>query len=253
MIDIHCHIIPGIDDGPSHIAMFMEMANIAVSSGITDIIATPHHRNGYYLNQKEKILRVIPEYQQLLDTERIPLVIHSGQELRLHRGLFNHFDIEVLTVNDEGKYLLLELPTSEIPDHTNEILYELRLRGIIPVIAHPERNKVFEREPNLLSGFIEEGALVQLTAGSILGLFGKRINSFSEKLIEHRMVHFIATDAHDSRSRNILLKEAYDYVSKEFGTKYTQYYKKNAEKLLSGENIQSEEPIIFRKRLFNIF
>lgn len=253
MIDIHCHILPFIDDGPTDIARFKEMANIAVKSGITDIIATPHHRNEDYYNPKDKILNLVLEYQQILKHDGNPLIIHPGQELRLHRELFMNLDYEVLTVNGAGKYLLLELSNREIPDYAYETIYELRLRGIRPIIAHPERNKVFEREPNILHDLVLEGAYMQLTAGSILGKFGKKIRSFSEKLIEHKMIHFIATDAHNSSSRNLLLKEAYEYVTKAYGASYTQYYMKNAEKLLGGEIIQCEEPIIFKKRLFTIF
>lgn len=253
LIDIHSHIIPGIDDGPSDIALFLEMANHAVDAGITNVFATPHHRNGIFTNPKEKILQMVSQYQKYLLNEGIPLLIHPGQELRVRHDMFKHFELEVLTLGNRGKYLLLELPSKEVPIYIHDVMYELKLKGIVPIIVHPERNREIAEVPNLLFDMIGEGALVQLTAGSILGTFGKRIKSLSAQLLDHKMVHFIASDAHDSSTRNFSLREAYESISKDYGMEYTAIYKKNAESLLNGQNLEVEDPIPIRKKIFGWF
>lgn len=254
MIDIHSHILPGMDDGPSEIAQFLEMANQAIDTGITNLFATPHHRNGHYENKKETILERVSYYNSLLEKEQFPLTIHSGQELRIHRDIFKFIERdEVLTLNNMGRYLLLELPSSKLPSYVHAVVYELGLKGITPIIVHPERNKVLFEEPNLILELVREGALTQLTAGSILGSFGRRVKSFSEQLVEHQMVHFIASDAHNSRTRNFSLKEAYEVIMKNYGGEFSDYYKGNAEALLAGSDIGRKEPIQMRKKILGIF
>ncbi|MCM3765946.1 tyrosine-protein phosphatase [Neobacillus niacini] len=254
MIDIHCHILPNIDDGPPNDFDFLMMANQAVKNGITHAYATPHHLNGLYFNPKEKILKLAVEYNTLLEMNNIPLQIHPGQELRIHREIFQSLERnEILTLDNKGKYLLLELPSREIPDNTQEVVYELLLKGLTPIFVHPERNRGFHEDHNLLFDLAQEGALFQLTAGSIVGQFGKKIQSFSEKIIEHKLAHFIATDAHNIHFRGSNLKEAYEWVTNKIGIHHTFYLKENTELLLTGKNVHIEQPVPFRKRFLRIF
>lgn len=254
MIDIHCHIVPGVDDGPQQLFECIEMANAAVKAGITHLFATPHHLNGQYENTKKDIMCRVNKLNQQLLQKNIPLVIHPGQELRIHRDLFMSLEMdEVLTLDNQGKYLLLELPSGEVPMYTQEMVYELLLKGITPIIVHPERNKEFSENPNLLFDLVKEGALTQLTSGSILGQFGKKIKAFSEKIIEHRLAHFVASDAHNTSSRGFTLKEAYETIAKKFDINQTFYYRENAELLICGENLYIENPVPIRKRILGIF
>ncbi|MCI1590676.1 tyrosine-protein phosphatase [Heyndrickxia oleronia] len=254
MIDIHCHILPNVDDGSPHAAGFIEMAKNAVDAGITHIFATPHHLNGQFINPKSKILKLVDENNKKLQQEGIPLIIHPGQELRIHHDIFLSIERnEILTFDNSGKYLLLELPSKEVPTYTRGIIYELLLKGIIPIIAHPERNKGFIETPNLLYELVCEGALTQLTSGSIAGHFGNKIKSFSEKIIDNRLVHFIASDAHNTRTRGFSLLQAYDKVTKSYGIHQTFYFKENTELLLNGLTIQKEDPLPFRKKILGIF
>ena len=208
LIDLHCHILSGVDDGPKDLQGSLDMAKNAVKAGITHLYATPHHRNERYENTRLQILDRVNELNERLKQESIPLIIHSGQELRIHRELFDSIEKgEVLTLDNKGKYLLLELPSGQVPTYTQETIYELLLKGITPIIVHPERNLELMKNNSLLYQLIQEGALTQLTSSSVIGLFGKNIKSFSEKIIEHNLAHFIASDAHNNRSRGFSLRE----------------------------------------------
>lgn len=254
LIDLHCHILPGVDDGPFHSLESFDMANTAVKAGITHLFATPHHWNGRYENPKHDILDRVLAFNKDLQQENIPLFVHPGQEVRIHRDLFSSFEKdEILTLDNRGKYILLELPSGQVPTYTQEMVYELLLKGIIPIIVHPERNKGFIEECNLLFELVREGALTQVTSGSVHGLFGRKIQSFSEKIIEHHFVHFIATDAHNTVSRGFSLQEAYGTITKTFGIDRTFYFKENTESLIRGKHLRIEQPIPIRKKFLGIF
>lgn len=253
MIDIHCHILPDVDDGPLEISACFEMANVAVKSGITHLFATPHHFNGQYNNFKLDILDRVNEIQKLLHNESIPLVIHPGQELRIHREVLLSLEKnELLTLDNKKQYLLLELPPNQFPSYTLEIVYELLLKGITPIIVHPERNKKLIENPTLLFELVKEGALVQLTSGSIIGHFGKKIKNAAEIMMEHHLVHFIATDAHNVSTRGFSLYEAYEMIAKKYGMNQMSYFKKNTELLINGHNITIEHPLPLKKKFLGI-
>lgn len=254
MIDLHCHILPNVDDGPTNLLQFFEMAHVAVSTGITNVFATPHHLNGQYENVKSDILAHCLQYNHYLQQENISLIIHPGQELRVHRELLHTLENgEILTLDNKGKYLLLELPSREIPEYTQEIIYELFLKGITPILAHPERNRALMENNDVLFELVQEGALTQLTAGSLIGQFGKKIKAFAEKIIDHHLAHFIATDAHNCHSRGFLLHEAYEAITLSFGAQSAFYFKNNTEQLLLGEILQIKEPVPMRKKIFGVF
>jgi protein-tyrosine phosphatase len=254
MVDLHCHIIPNVDDGPPNLAVFFDMANAAIEAGISHLFATPHHLNGRYENPRDRILNHVNELNNILEKQNIPLTIHPGQEIRIHRELFISFEQnEVLTLDNKGKYILLELPSGEVPTYTQEFVYELLIKGVTPIIVHPERNKGFIEDKNLLYDLVSEGALTQITAGSVIGVFGKKVKSFSEKIIEHHLAHFIASDAHNIDTRGFFLNEAYETIAKTFGMEHNFYFKENAELLLDGQNIYKDKPVRIRKNIFSIF
>ncbi|QNU03871.1 tyrosine-protein phosphatase [Peribacillus butanolivorans] len=254
MIDLHCHILPGVDDGSPDMQESMAMAKKAVEAGITHLFATPHHLNERYVNVKDNIIDRVFKLNECLQQETIPLSVHPGQELRIHRELFVSLEKgEVLTLDNTDKYLLLELPSGHVPTYTQELIYELLLKGITPIIVHPERNKELLKNHNLLFKLVQEGALTQLTSGSIIGLFGKNIKSFSKKIIEHNLAHFIATDAHNIASRGFTLQEAYETITKTYGIERVFYFKENAEQLVQGQGPSIEKPVPFKKKILGIF
>ncbi|MEB2629668.1 CpsB/CapC family capsule biosynthesis tyrosine phosphatase [Peribacillus frigoritolerans] len=254
MIDIHCHILPGVDDGSADMKESMNMARKAVEAGISHLYATPHHLNEKYVNVKNDIINRAVRLNESLQQANIPLIIHPGQEVRIHRDIFISLEKEeILTLDDNGRYLLLELPSGSVPTYTQEVIYELLLKGITPIIVHPERNKELIENHKLLFELVEEGALTQLTSGSIIGLFGKNVKSFSKKIVEHNLAHIISTDAHNIGSRGFTLQQAYETITKEYGIERTFYFKENAEQLLKGQSPIVEKPMPFKRKILGIF
>ncbi|SEN49132.1 protein-tyrosine phosphatase [Mesobacillus persicus] len=250
MIDLHCHILTGIDDGAQTDNDSLEMAKLAVQEGITTIIATPHHKNGRYLNPKQNVLAKVAELNKRLLEERIDLKILPGQETAINGELLEDFDSgQIMTLNDTN-YVFVELPSDHVPRYSEKMLFDLQLKGLIPVIVHPERNREIHERPELLYKLVEKGALAQLTAGSLCGKFGKKIKSFSEQLIEANLVHFIASDAHNVTSRGFHLRQAYDVVEKLYGIDMVYLYRENAELLVEGMNVFREEPQRVKRRKF---
>lgn len=256
MIDIHCHILPKIDDGPSNIELSLAMARQAVQEGITHIIATPHHRNGHFDNVKADILIEVQKLNERLQQENIPVTILPGQETRINGEMLEDYENgNILTLNDTNRYVFVEFPSNDVPAYTSHLFFELKMKGLIPVIVHPERNRAIIEKPDRLYRLIKDGSLSQVTASSIVGKFGKKIQEFSLKLIEHSLVHFIASDAHNITSRSFHMREAFQEISKEFGIDAADEFQTNAERLMNGEDIYINEPIEIRrkKKRFRLF
>lgn len=219
MIDLHCHILPSIDDGVKNMEDSIAMAREAVSEGITHILATSHYKNGHWDNEK-KFLILVDELQPELDERGIPLTIFPGQVVRINGELFEELDKDEIQFIDEGnQYVLIEFPTPAIPAYKESLFFELQKEGITPIIVHTERNRAILRNHNVLLTFIENGALAQLTAASYIGGFWKSIQKLNKQLIEANLVHFMASDAHNITSRSFYMKEAYQKIEKEFGSK----------------------------------
>lgn len=249
MIDIHCHILPNIDDGPNNIELSLSMARQAVDEGITHIVATPHHRNGHFDNIKADILIEVQKLNNRLQQENIPITILPGQETRINGGMLEDYENgNILTLNDTNRYVFVEFPPNDVPAYTAHLFFELKLKGLIPVIVHPERNRAIIEKPNRLYRLIKDGSLSQVTAASIVGKFGKKIQKFSLELIEHSLVHFVASDAHNVTSRSFHMQEAFQEISKEFGMDVADEFRTNAVQMMNGEDIYVQEPVEFRRR-----
>lgn len=254
MIDIHSHILPGIDDGAKTIKDSIEMAKVAVNEGISTIIATPHHRNNQFNNLKTSILTNVNELNTAFKQENIPLTVLPGQEVRIYgEVLEDYYKEEILTLN-HTKYLFIEFPSSSVPRYSERLLYELQTVGIIPIIVHPERNKELQEKPDLLYKLVKNGALTQVTASSVAGYFGKNVKKFSEQLIEYNLTHFIASDAHNIKNRSFKMLEAIEVIEENFGLDFIYLFQENAQLLVDNKNIIKEIPErIQRKKFLGIF
>ncbi|MGP4079208.1 tyrosine-protein phosphatase [Pseudalkalibacillus sp. R45] len=254
MIDIHCHILPGVDDGAGTVEDSIDMAKKAVDEGITTIIATPHH-NAHYQNRRLKIENDVEELNKVFQHKGINLQVIPGQEPRINADLLEQLENqEILTLCNQNKYVHIELPSNHIPKYTQSLLYEIQLQGITPIIVHPERNVEIVENPEVLFDFVNEGILTQVTSSSLIGNFGKNIQKFSYQLIEHNLTHFIASDAHNISSRAFHLRAAYEQVEKEFDIKTRYQLQENPILLVNGETIMTNTPApIKKKRFLGIF
>ncbi|MDA8105050.1 MAG: hypothetical protein M0Z71_06665 [Nitrospiraceae bacterium] len=212
MIDIHCHILPGIDDGPADVAESVAMARIAAADGIRSIVATPHFSYGEGPDIKT-IERVKRALEERLKEEGVPLSLVCGADVRLTYELLEGTEKGDLPTINGSRYFLLELPEI-IPPNLDNFLHAASIGGFVPIITHPERNYSFLASPRKMDGLREAGALIQITAMSVTGEFGMKIRGLSEALIRKGLVDFVATDAHGTGHRRPLLSAAYNHLSR---------------------------------------
>jgi protein-tyrosine phosphatase len=214
MIDIHCHVLPGVDDGPADPATALAMCRLAAENGTTDIVATPH-ANASYAYSRERNEEKRRELQAALGP--VPR-IHLGCDFRL-----NYENIEAalaeprrFTING-GPYLLVEFSDQVISQGTSEIFARMREAGLMPVITHPERNRLLRDNRVRLATWVRRGCLLQITGGSLLGGFGERARAAAISLLNADMAHVVASDGHDLEHRPPVLAESFAFVADRWG------------------------------------
>jgi len=250
MIDIHSHILPGIDDGAKTEADSLAMARAAVEEGIHTIIATPHHKNGIFDNVRENILTHTEILNALFKQEGIPLTLLAGQETRINGDMIQDLENgELLSIND-SIYLFVELPDDSVPRYTKQMLFDIQVAGYVPVIVHPERNSELLEHPNKLYEFVRTGALTQITAGSVLGKFGKNIQKFTHQLIASNLTHFIASDVHNTTTRKFWMRDAFQEIRDMYGLDTYYMFVENSQLLVDGMNVNRSEPSMVKKKKF---
>lgn len=219
MLDLHCHILPGMDDGPTEMAESLRMAARAVADGISAVVATPHVGNGVFNNRPEEIFAGVERLRVNLHEAGIPLQIYPGAEVHLVPQLSETVNArQVITIN-HGRYLLLELPEILLVDSCKAELFNLRMQGIVPIIAHPERHAYFQKHQGALLELLEMGMLCQVTAQSLLGDFGSRIQKCAEQMVRNRQVQVLASDAHGAENRVPALTEAVKRAARLLGNR----------------------------------
>ena len=210
MIDLHTHILPGIDDGARTLDDALEMARALVADGVTTVAATPHVR-GDYPTSADVMLRAVDELRGALEEAGIPLTLLPGAELAVDRiPRLGEHELRRLTLAGSGQYLLVETPYYGWPPELAEQLLELRMAGFTPVLAHPERNAHVQRAPSLLAPFVQGGALIQVTAASVDGRLGAASRQTAFHLIEAGLAHMLASDAHTPDIRAAGMRSAAD-------------------------------------------
>ncbi|OAT85288.1 tyrosine-protein phosphatase [Desulfotomaculum copahuensis] len=213
MIDFHAHLLPGLDDGAAFPDESLLMARRAVAGGITAVLLTPHYIQFRYHNTRRRVLEHTGTLRAQLDRAGIPLAVFPAVEAQLFPGLPELIRKgEVLTVNDQGRHILVELPFLGQLAEMEKVLEEILLLGIRPVIAHPERHRGVQREPGWLAGLEEKGMLVQLNAGSLCGEYGEAERKLACQLIKLGRVHFIGSDAHCAYRRPLSLAGALEWM-----------------------------------------
>lgn len=240
LVDLHCHILPGLDDGSPDLEHSLNLAREAVADGVTHILATPHHLDNEYVNHATDVVKAATDFQAQLDARGIELAVFPGQEVHINGDLLQRYD-DLLGIDENKHYMLLEFPHGEVPGYAKRLIFDLRKVGTTPVIVHPERNRGFQKNLDLLYDFISEGALAQLTATSYLGGFGSRVQEISEQLVAHNLVQIMASDAHTLKGRKFVLGEAFDKLTKKMGSEVAQQFELNAENLINGQRVVAQD------------
>ena len=237
-VDIHSHVLYGLDDGAKTREQSVEMLELAARSGTTDIVATPH-ANGQYAFEPEAIAERIAELSA--DTE---LRIYPGCDFHLQ---FDNIEDalahpEKYTINHKA-YLLVEFPDVTIFSETDAILARLLDRGMVPIVTHPERNQALQRRLDDLARWVESGCYVQVTAGSYTGLFGRAARRCANELMHRGLIHFVASDAHDVQVRTPSLREAYGLLADTWGEDLIRpLFVENPKAVLAGDAVNFKLP-----------
>ena len=249
MVDLHCHLLPEIDDGSKSMEISLRLAREAVENGVTHALLTPHHMNGRYVNHKQDVIRRTAEFRQQLKEHEIPLTVFPGQEVRINGQLIDALDKDdILFADEDNRYLMLEFPDDDVPHYTNQIIFELQQRGITPIIVHPERNTKIMAHPELLYQLLQKGCLSQITASSYVGTFGKKVEDFSKKLIANGQGYLFASDAHDLPGRKYEMRQAFEKLSQEYSSELAERYANNARAIINGENVPINEVRELKKK-----
>lgn len=221
LTDVHCHLLPGIDDGARDLDQALAMAQIACADGIGRIVVTPHHLNGVYANPAAAVRAAVAACKQALGRAGIELEILPGSELHLTPELPAALDAgEALTLGDHGRHVLVELPVHTVPVGAGQLLETLLAMGLTPIIAHPERNFELRRHPERLAEWVGYGCLGQVTAQSCTGMFGEAVQAAARTMVGNGSIHLVASDAHRDTRRVPRITPALavlaDWTSREF-------------------------------------
>lgn len=242
MIDLHSHIIPAIDDGATDLDTSLAMLDMAASNGTKGIVATPHVIEGEWFPEWETILSGCAQLRQSAAAMGLPIQIYPGAEVALNMDLLHKISGPGPYCINEGSYMLVELPALEIPDYTEDFFFQLQTKGIIPVLAHPERNPEITKDRERLLEWLHRGILFQLNGASLCGKQGKEIKAAAELLLKCNMIHCIGSDAHGVNSRRPILTEAITVVRQLSGEEMVRIISGiNPERILNGLGINRPE------------
>lgn len=244
MIDLHCHILPGLDDGSENMEQTIRMAEMAEQDGVHFIVATPHYRRDAKDASAERIREKVKEVNNVLERRGISLRVLPGMEPQIQFDFVEKVkDGTLLTLNATGKYILLELPFHQPLHQLDRMIFDMQMAGYTPIIPHPERTDLFRTRPKLLYDLVKKGVLTQINAGSITGQFGKRVKGFAMLLLETHLAHLVASDAHDDLRRPPLLSTAYKEIFRIAGEETVYRMKENAKTVAMGKDFWVGEPV----------
>ncbi|MEN3768990.1 CpsB/CapC family capsule biosynthesis tyrosine phosphatase [Priestia megaterium] len=246
MIDVHTSILPKTKDGPRNKDEFLEMANILMKEGVTKVVVTPLC-DGKVSSWSANVDLA----NDWLQTSSLSLTVLPGQKVIAsnHMTLFSE-DFYSMTINESGKYMLLQVPEDMSIEVLETIAYELQLKGIVPVLNEPESHPLFLDNPEHLYKLVKNGAVVQLSAQSVLGGNGSKAKKAAYQFIDHGLAHVIASGVNRENYQQYGLQKAYSAVSKKYGTSKLYHFMENAEAIASGKAVYKQEPERIKKTKF---
>ena len=260
MIDIHCHILPEVDDGSRSLNESIEMAMIAKEQGITKIVNTSHYHPDFRYKKGEELLKELEDFNNVLKENMIDIEVLIGNEIYYTKDLIKEIDeLDFYTLNNR-RYILIELPPTNFPKDLCNIVYELKEKNYIPVFAHVERYREVQENPELIYEVINAGAIIQVNSHSILGKSGKELQKVCNTLLNRNMVHVVGTDAHSSKRRTPIFLDAYKYVSEKYSKEMADdLFIKNNNAIINNEALNLPKPYKeeqkkkgFLKKLFKL-
>lgn len=249
MIDIHSHLVYGVDDGSKAIEDTIYMLKEAKKVGFTDVICTPHYMEDYYEVPCNEISDRISNMQDL--AEKIKIRIYQGNEIYSTENIIEYInDKKAMSLNN-SRYVLFEFPMQNKPINMDQVIYLLLQAGKVPIVAHPERYSYVREKPNMLIEYIEQGVLFQANYGSIIGMYGKEIKETAKKLLTHNMIHFLGSDNHRVNTVYKHIPEAIKTLKKWVGEEMVQELTTdNSGCILNNEELDVYEPIEIKKKLW---
>lgn len=217
MIDLHCHILPGIDDGAADLATSLEMARASVAQGVTTVACTPHILPGLYNNSGSAIREMTKQLQNVLDREQIPLLLVSGADVHVAPDFVAGLRSGRLLSLADSRYVLVEPPHHTAPPQLEDFFFNLLVAGYVPILTHPERLSWVPLRYQAIKRLVRAGVWMQITAGSLAGTFGRKPLYWAERMLEEGHVHLIASDAHDAARRPPDLAAGRELAAKRLG------------------------------------
>lgn len=243
MIDIHAHVLPQIDDGPNSWEETMAMLHQGEEDGITEVAITHHILSNLDFAREGEIITKYKELKKRIELERIKIKVHLGSELYSQADM--ELDHTIATYNDNKKYFLVEFPMQGIPKFVADYFFDIiTQKNLIPVIAHPERNLGFVRNPDRAYEFVQRGALLQMNAGSIVGRHGEPVKDTATILLNSNLIHFVGSDAHNTKRRPMKLRGAMDIITENWGEERARaLFYDNPRKIINGDPFTPPEPL----------
>jgi protein-tyrosine phosphatase len=246
MIDVHSHVLPGLDDGARDWETALKMCRQAEKDGIKGLVATPHFFRGLFPTPNvATVSSAVVDLQKLCEKSLIPeLRIYLGADCHLHAEVVENVKADIVPTINGSRYLLLELPNEHLPPGTKQLLFDINIAGITPIITHPERNSVLSRHPSMLYEFVRGGAYAQVTAGSLTGLFGSETQRAAELMVAHHLVQLIASDAHDPERRPAILSAGVAAAAQIIGRDFAEQMAQDVPRaVLQDDPIRFAEPV----------
>ena len=217
MIDLHCHILPGIDDGAADLSVSLEMARVMVADGVSAVACTPHILPGLYHNSGPQIRELVTQFEQVLEGERISLRLVTGADNHIVPSFIASLRSGHLLTLGESRYVLVEPPHHIPPVRLEDFFFELIVAGYVPVLTHPERLSWIKSHYAAIQRMVRAGVWMQITAGSLTGDFGRSSQYWAERMLEEGNVHILATDAHDVERRPPILGKGRELAARRVG------------------------------------
>jgi protein-tyrosine phosphatase len=244
VIDLHTHILPGVDDGVKTMDDAVLFARMAAGDGVKTIVATPHYREGFYINTREDVVAGVAAVNERLKSEGVPVSVLPGAEVHVSADIIERIKSgHAPTLADNGRTVLFELSMSQYPIDLENLVFRMRLAGLQILFAHPERIRYFQDDVSRYESVIRLGSYGQITSGSVSGTFGPDVQEFSEEITRKGLVHVVASDAHNTRGRPPVLSAAVDRLASWVGLDVARRMADDIPRtLLSGVDPEIPEP-----------